>query len=262
MKIIDFHNHIFPHKVAPKVVKQLGNYYGYEIHGSGEVENLVKLSKEAGMYKVLVHSTATKLSQVEAINDYVAQQVAAQKGYFIGFGTLHQDYDNCKKELKRMKSLGLHGVKFHPDFQRFNIDCDKMQKIYEAIGDSMPVLMHVGDENKDMSSPKRLSKMVEKFPEVTFIAAHFGGYTRWDEAYEYLCGKNLYFDTSSSLGKLPNDQAMKMIEKHGADKMLYASDYPIVTHKECLAKFMELPLSDIDRKKIFYDNAAKLLNIE
>ena len=96
MKIIDFHNHIFPHKIAPKVIDQLGNYYHYEMHGTGEVDNLVKLSKDAGMYKVLVHSTATKLTQVETINDYVAEQVRLQNGYFIGFGTMHQDYDGYK----------------------------------------------------------------------------------------------------------------------------------------------------------------------
>ena len=262
MKIIDFHNHIFPHKIAPKVIKQLGNYYHYEMHGTGEVDDLVRLSKEAGMYKIIVHSTATKLTQVEAINDYVADQVKRQKGYFIGFGTMHQDYDGCKQELKRMKALGLHGIKLHPDFQGFEIDCDKMQKIYEAIGDSFPVLVHVGDVHTDMSSPKRLSRMVEKFPEVTFIAAHFGGYSKWDEAYEYLCGKNVYFDTSSSLDKLSDAEAMKIIEKHGADKMLYASDYPIVTHKECLKRFVQLPLSKEDRQKIFYENAAKLLGIK
>ena len=161
-----------------------------------------------------------------------------------------------------MKQLGLHGIKLHPDFQGFEIDCDKMQRIYEAIGNSFPVLMHVGDVHTDMSSPKRLSKMVDKFPEVTFIAAHFGGYSNWDEAYEYLCGRNVYFDTSSSLDKLSDADAMKIIKKHGVDKMLYASDYPIVTHKECLERFMKLPLTDEERNMMFYDNAAKLLDIE
>ncbi len=262
LKIIDFHNHIFPAKVAGKVVAQLGDYYHYKVNGTGEVDNLIKLSKKAGMYKVLVHSTATKVNQVETINDYVAAEVKKSNGYFIGFGTIHQDFEDFKNELKRMKELGLHGVKLHPDFQGFNIDCDKMQRIYEAIGDEMPVLVHVGDKNTDMSSPKRMSKMVEKFPEVTFIAAHFGGYASWDEAYEYLCGKDLYFDTSSSLDKLSNEDAMRIIEKHGVDKMLYGSDYPIADHTQCLKRFMELPLSDKDREKIFYHNAAGLLNIQ
>lgn len=240
----------------------LGRYYHYDIHGTGECDNLVRLAKEAGMTKVLVHSTATKVSQVETINDYVAEQVRKQNGFFIGFGTLHQDFDNVSVELERMKALGLMGIKLHPDFQGFEIDCDKMQRIYEKIGDRFPVLVHVGDENTDMSSPKRLARMVKKFPEITFIAAHFGGYTRWEESYEYLCGEDVYFDTSSSLDKLSTDMAMKMIKKHGIEKMLYASDYPIVTHKECLEMFYKLPLTDDEFELVLWKNAAKLLKIK
>ncbi len=262
MKILDFHNHIFPPKIASKVVSMLGRYYHYEIHGTGECDNLVRLAKEAGMTKVLVHSTATKVSQVETINNYVAEQVRNQNGFFIGFGTLHQDFDDVSAELERMKALGLMGIKLHPDFQGFEIDCDKMQRIYEKIGDRFPVLVHVGDENTDMSSPKRLARMVKKFPEITFIAAHFGGYTRWEESYEYLCGEDVYFDTSSSLDKLSTDMAMKMIRKHGIEKMLYASDYPIVTHKECLEMFYRLPLTDDEFELVLWKNAVKLLNIK
>lgn len=56
-KVIDFHNYIFPKKIASKVVNQLGNYYGMEMRGTAEIENLLKLSKEAGMHKLVVHST-------------------------------------------------------------------------------------------------------------------------------------------------------------------------------------------------------------
>ena len=84
MKILDFHNHIFPPKIAHKVVDRLGCYYHYNMHGTGECGNLVRLAKDAGMTKVLVHSTATKISQVETINGYVAEQVREQNGFFIG----------------------------------------------------------------------------------------------------------------------------------------------------------------------------------
>lgn len=261
-KIIDFHNHIFPDKIASKVVNQLGNYYHYEMQGTAQIDNLLRLSHEAGMYKLVVHSTATKVEQVEHINSYLGEVVQEQKGYFIGFGTLHPDYDEIESELDRMEKLGLKGLKFHPDFQHFEIDCDKMFRIYDMVGSRFPILMHVGDETYDYSSPKRMRRAVDNFPEVTFIAAHFGGYSRWDEAYEYLAGQNLYFDTSSSLDKLSDQDAMKMIHKHGAEKMLYASDYPIITHSHCLERFLQLPLSEEERDRILYHNAANLLRLE
>ncbi len=261
-KVIDFHNHIFPEKIASKVVNQLGNYYGMEMHGTAEIDNLLKLSKEAGMHKLVVHSTATKVEQVETINTYLGEVIKEQKGYFIGFGTLHPDFEMIESELDRMEKLGLQGLKFHPDFQRFEIDCDKMFRIYDIVGKRFPILMHTGDKNFDFSSPKRMRRAVDNFPDVTFIAAHFGGYSKWKEASEYLVGKNLYFDTSSSLGFLPDKDAIRMIREHGTDKILYASDYPIVTHQYCLERFLELDLTEEERERILYRNAVELLKLK
>ena len=261
-KIIDFHNHIFPDKIAPKVVNQLANYYHYEMHGTGEVDNLVRLAKEGGMYKLIVHSTATKVSQVETINTYLGETVKKQDGFFVGFGTLHPDFADIEGEIERIIALGLKGLKFHPDFQGFEIDCDKMFRIYEAVGNKLPILMHTGDETFDRSSPKRMARAVDAFPEVTFIAAHFGGYMNWEDSYEYLAGKDLYMDTSSALDKLSDEFAVQIIRKPGADKFLYASDYPIITHKECLKRFLELPLTEEEFDRILYWNAAGLLGIE
>lgn len=261
-KIIDFHNHIFPKKIASKVVNQLGNYYGMEMHGTAEVDNLLKLSKEAGMHKLVIHSTATKAEQVETINTYLGEVVSNQNGYFIGYGTMHPDFTHIEAELDRMEQLGLKGLKFHPDFQGFEIDCDKMFRIYDIVGSRFPILMHTGDETYDFSSPKRMRRAIDNFPNVTFIAAHFGGYSKWEEACEYLVGKNVYFDTSSSLHKLSDEKAIEMIRKHGVEKILYASDYPIVTHKECLERFMMLDLTDDEFDRILYQNAADLLKLK
>ncbi len=261
-KVIDFHNHIFPKKIASKVVNQLGNYYGMEMHGTAEIDNLLTLSKEAGMHKLVVHSTATKVEQVEIINSYLGEVIKEQKGYFIGFGTLHPDFEDIESELDRMEKLGLQGLKFHPDFQRFEIDCDKMFRIYDIVGKRFPILMHTGDKTYDYSSPKRMRRALDNFPEVTFIAAHFGGYSKWDEALEYLVGQNLYFDTSSSLDILPDQDAVNMIRKHGAEKILYASDYPIVTHQYCLERFLKLELTEEERERILYQNAVDLLKLK
>lgn len=261
-KIIDFHNHIFPDKIAQKVVNQLGSYYGMEMHGTATIDNLLKLSKEAGMNRLVVHSTATKVEQVETINSYLGEVVREQNGYFIGFGTLHPDFEHVEEELDRMEQLGLKGLKLHPDFQRFEIDCDKMFRIYDIVGKRFPILMHTGDKHYDFSSPLRMRRAVDNFPDVTFIAAHFGGFSRWEEASEYLVGQNLYFDTSSSLDLLPDKTAVDMIRRHDAEKILYASDYPIVTHRYCLERFLKLDLTEEERDLILYRNAAELLNLK
>lgn len=121
----------------------------------------------------------------------------------LDFGAYHQDVENPDKLLETVKASGLQGIKLHSDFQRCNIDDPKLMPIYGMLCElDMCVLFHMGDDRYDFSAPKRLARVLEKYPKLKCIGAHFGGYQRWKEAKECLAGagENLYFDTSSSLG--------------------------------------------------------------
>lgn len=261
MKIIDMHTHIFPEKVATEAINNIGKYYGKAMSKKGTAIDLSQEMKKEDISYSLVCSTATRIGQVNAINKFVSEQV---KKYpeFIGFGTIHQDVKDPNKEIDEIIALGLKGIKLHPEFQVFNIDSSKMMKIYEAAEGRLPILMHMGDENKDSSSPKRLAKVLDKFPKIKMIAAHFGGYMAWDEVIEYLVGRDVYFDTSSSLWKIDKKQAMNIIEKHGVEKILFGTDYPMWSYKEEIERFMQLPLSKEQQELILYKNAHKFLHLK
>ena len=102
---------------------------------------------------------------------------------------------------------------------------------------------------------------LEKHPDLIIIAAHFGGYTEWDKAVEYLVGKNVYFDTSSTLWKLPVPEADKIIKAHGVEKFLFGSDYPMWDHEGELARFNKLNFSAEERELVMHKNAEKLLGL-
>lgn len=256
--IIDAHAHIFPEKIAEKAVASIGNYYGISMYGRGTVEDLLISGEKIGTKKYIVHSTATKVEQVRPINDYIAA-VQASNDKFIGFGTLHPGLDNVHAEVNRIISMNLKGIKLHPDFQEFNIDDESVMSIYDNLEGRLPVLIHMGDELKTSSRPLRLAKVLDMYPELIVIAAHLGGYRAWDESMEYLIGRNVYLDTSSSLFMLDKEKAADIIRKHGVDKVLFGTDYPMWSHEEELDRFMRLDLTEDEREKILYKNAAKLL---
>lgn len=261
-KIIDVHAHIFPEAIAEKAVKAISMfYYSSPMSGNGTVSDLINSGSKINVYKYVVHSTATKPQQVTAINDFISS-VQSQNDCIIGFGTLHPDMSDVNAEVERMASLGLKGIKLHPDFQNFNIDQDNMLPIYKAIEGRFPLIMHMGDENRTTSHPQKLAKILEMFPKMVVIAAHFGGFMRWNESIEYLVGKNVYFDTSSTFWKLDKKTIVEMIRKHGVEKILFGSDYPMWGHKDELERFKELGLSEEEEKLILWENASKLLNIE
>lgn len=258
-KIIDIHAHIFPDKVAAKAVSAISNYYGVPMAGAGTVDDLLEKGSAIGVDEYVVHSCATDVHQVAAINDYVSE-VQKSSDRFIGFGTLHPGLSEPQKEVERIISLGLRGIKLHPEFQRFVLDADEMMPVYKAIEGRLPLLIHMGDENTDSSSPKRLARILDMFPDIVVIAAHFGGYRAWSEALEYLVGRNLYMDTSSSLYFLEPSQAVYMIRKHGVNKFLFGSDYPMWNHEEELERFLKLDINEKERACILYENANKLLS--
>ncbi len=260
-KIIDFHCHIFPEKIASKATGFVGEYYGLDMHGGGIAETLIDRAKKLNMQGFLIHSSATKPAQVENVNDFIAEYARKEKLY-IGFGTIHKDFENIEEELARVKSLGLKGIKLHPDFQNFKIDQPEMDRIYQCASDlELPILMHVGDKKTDNSKPHRLANVLNNFPKLTVIAAHMGGYSEWDAAMECLYGKDVYFDTSSTMLFVKYEKVREMIYMHGVDRILFGSDFPIQWTSEALEDIYRLKLPDEDRNKILYENAARLLKL-
>lgn len=259
--IIDFHAHIYPNKIAEKATKSIGDFYNAPMKYNGHPDELILSGSKIGVTNYVVHSTATKPMQVESINNFILEEVENHPE-FIGFGTIHPDYNDFETELKRIKNANLYGVKLHPDFQKFQIDCAKMDNIYETLASlNLPVLVHAGDCRYDFSGPKRIRNVLEKHPNLTLIAAHFGGYTEWDHSIEFLVGQKVFFDTSSSLWKLPLEKANQIIKMHGIEKFLFGSDFPMWDHEEEFERFNKLDLSSNEKDLVLYKNAQNLLKL-
>lgn len=256
-KVFDVHVHIFPDKIAKKAVENIGRYYHINMGEEGTVDALLASVRQVGIDRCLVHSSATHVEQVEAINNFIAGVVKSHP-HLIGFGTLHFDLDDLEAEVERIMALGLKGIKLHPEFQHFVIDEPAMMPVYKAIAGKLPLLIHMGDANRDSSSPVRLARVLDKFPDLVVIAAHFGGYMRWEESRKYLVGRNLFMDTSSSLAYLDPATAVDMIRSHGVNKFMFGSDYPMWRQRDELDRFLRLDLSGAEKEAILYNNAAKL----
>ncbi|MDP4133820.1 MAG: TatD family hydrolase [Bacillota bacterium] len=261
MKVFDAHVHVYPEKIAEKATLSTGDYYGIDMYSIGTEERILEEIKAGKITKCLIHSTATKPEQVEKINDYIAG-LKNDHEEFVGFGTMHPDYPDIKGEIQRMIDLGLLGIKIHSDFQGFALDSESAFKIYEAARGKLPILFHVGDAKSDLSHPKKLRAVHNAFPDLQIIAAHLGGYSKWDDAEKYVIGTGMYVDISSCLSFISKERAKRMIINHGTDKVLFGSDFPMHDPLVNLKLFLDLGFSDEDNEKILYKNAEKLLGIK
>ena len=261
--IIDAHAHIFPDKIVEKAAAGIGKFYDIIMDCDGTVGSLLKICDTAGVDRCIVQSVATIPAQVQSINNFIAESVQQHPDRLIGFGALHPDYEDIEGEVQRIVSLGLRGIKLHPDFQRFQIDEEKAFPMYEAASrEGLPVLFHAGDYRYDFSGPKRLLNVARTFPKMKMIGAHFAGWSQWDEAAEVFAEHRIYVDLSSSLYNMTAERAAELIHVFGADRVLFGSDYPMWSAKDELERFYAIPLTDEERELILYKNALRLLGEE
>lgn len=263
-KIIDAHAHIFPEKIADKAVESIGNFYDLPMRGgTGRPHELNELGEKHGIDKFLVFSAPTTPKQVQSINDFIAEK-CEKYDRFVGLGSLHPLYEDLLPELERIVSLGLHGLKFHPDFQQFTIDDEKMIPVYRRCAElKFPILFHMGDPRYDFSRPRRLYNLLQQVPDLVVIGAHFGGYGQWEEAARYLEGAdNVFFDTSSTLPLISVDYAKSLAAHFGVDRLLFGTDYPMWDIGEELDRFFALGFSEEENEKILSKNFLRLFRLE
>ncbi len=262
--VIDSHCHIYPEKIAKAAVNGTATFYNISSCGDGTVNTLLQIGKGCGIDRFVVQSVATTPHQVKSINEFIASEVAAHPNQLIGLGTMHPNSEDPAGDVAHMLELGLHGVKLHPDIQGFQIDDPRYLKIYALCeANHLPILMHTGDYRYDNSNPNRMLPVLEQFPKLTVIGAHFGGWSIWEEACEKMAGKpNFYVDTSSSLYALQPEKAVAIIRKYGVDRVLFGSDFPLFTPDVELERFLKLPLTDEERGMIFSKNVLNLYGIQ
>ena len=258
VEIIDFHAHIYPDKIAEKASQATGDFYGITPAYSGTSKELLTSGKAAGISRFVLLPVATKPDQVSHINDFIADEVSAHNEFY-GFGTLHPDCENILEETDHIISLGLKGIKLHPDTQQFNTDDKRLFEVFDYIQGKTPLLVHCGDKRFDFSHPRRLKNVIDNFPHLQVIAAHLGGWSLFDEAFELLKDENCYLDISSTMMFLPPEQVEHYIHGYGVERILFGTDFPLWRPEQEVASFRRLNLSSFEFERIAYKNALGIL---
>lgn len=262
--IIDIHSHVFPPQILDRAVESISRFYNLSMHMDGSLLTLMTENEKAGIACSVVFTTATTVRQVASIHSFIQKMQDASKGRLIGFGTLHpaMSVKEIEAEVENILALGLHGIKLHPDFQKIAADSKAVFTMARAASGKLPILIHAGDYRHSFSHPEQIRKLAVSFPDLTIIAAHFGGWSEWHKSPDALAGlPNVYIDTSSTLDFLSPEKATELVYQFGTDHVLFGTDYPMWGASEELSRFAKLTLTSEERRQILYTNAAALLSL-
>ena len=263
MKVFDIHVHVYPDKIAPKAIHAISALYdNYPMFGDGRAATEISRMDAAGIEKSAIHSPATTPHQVHSINAFIKSVADESPDRIVPFATLHPDVENMEDVLQDILDQGFQGIKLHPEFQEFKVDEPRAIKMFDMIGDKIPILLHCGDSTRDNSAPERIHHLMQEVPSLRLVCAHLGGWQVWERAAKVLTGENIWVDTSSALYALSPECAANIIRGYGTDRAIFGSDFPMWDPKEELARFMKLPLSDSEREDILWNNHLRLFQGE
>ncbi len=259
---IDFHAHAFDDKIAAKAIANLSATSGFVPCTDGTVSDLKRILNEDDIDRAVLLPIATKPKQQTVINDISAKLDSYD---LICFGSVHPDAEDALDELERISSLGLKGIKLHPDYQNFVVEDERLFPIYKKCEElGLIVVFHAGFDplSPDLihCKPRESAMVAKKFPNLKFVFAHLGGMNLFEDVYKYLAGiENVWLDTAFLHGRIDNELLTAIIKKHSAKRVLLASDLPWQRTRDAIKQIEELDLSDDEKEWIFHRSAEYLL---
>ncbi len=268
--LIDVHTHIFPDKIANSTIGVLQSNSNHTAYTNGTVDGLITAMEKSNADISIALPVLTKSTQFDSITKFaveVNKRFENESRRIISFAGIHPKCEDIDGKMKYLKELGFLGVKIHPDYQNAFIDDEGYIEILNSAKKyDLIVVTHAGvDEGFKgepvKCTPDRVLKVIEKTGHKKFVLAHFGGNLMWEEVLEKLAGKTVYFDTAFTLNVINPELFKKILDKHGDDKVLFATDSPWQDMKNNAETLKSYNLSKETEDKILYKNALKLLNL-
>jgi predicted TIM-barrel fold metal-dependent hydrolase len=208
-------------------------------------------------------------------NDEVLRVAAANPDVLLPFGSV--DPHKGKLGVRQARELieaGVRGFKFHPNTQRFWPNDPEFFPLYEVIADAgLIALFHTGTTGigagmpggggvrLKFSNPMAVDDVAAEFPGLDIILAH-PSFPWQEEALAVAVHKpNVYIDLSGWSPKYFPEILVQYINTRLRGKILFGSDFPLITPDRWLADFEKLPIKDEVRPEVLKYNAARLLKL-
>jgi uncharacterized protein len=179
------------------------------------------------------------------------------------------------RQARELVAAGVRGFKFHPNTQAFWPNDRDHYPLYEVIAEAgLIALFHSGTTGigagmpggggvkLKYSNPMLVDDVAADFPELEIILAH-PSFPWQDEALAIAVHKpNVYIDLSGWAPKYFPENLIRYTNTQLKRKMLFGSDFPLITPDRWLSEFERLPIKDEVRPLVLKQNAARLFKLE
>jgi predicted TIM-barrel fold metal-dependent hydrolase len=209
-------------------------------------------------------------------NDDVARAAQRHPDVLIPFASIdpHRGEAGVREARRLVTEMGVRGFKFHPTVQGFSPNDPMAYPLYEAISAlGVPALFHTGQTGIGAgmpgghglrlrhSDPMLLDDVAADFPDLTIVMAH-PSFPWQEEALAVATHKaNVYIDLSGWSPKYFPPILVQYVNTLLRHKVLFGSDFPLITPDRWITDFDSLPLKDGVRQLVLKDNAVRVLGL-
>ncbi|WP_346092358.1 amidohydrolase family protein [Streptomyces olivaceiscleroticus] len=252
-------------------------YFKIEGNRKPTLPEIAGYYRERKMAAVVFTVDAESATGTEPVpNEEVAEAAADNADVLIPFASLdpHRGKAAVKQARRLVEEYGVRGFKFHPSIQAFFPNDRLAYGLYEVIEETGAIaLFHTGQTGigagvpggggirLKYSNPLHVDDVAADFPHLKIILAH-PSFPWQDEALAVATHKpGVHIDLSGWSPKYFPPQLVQYANTLLKDKVLFGSDYPVLTPDRWLADFEKLEIKEAVRPKILKENAARLLGL-
>ena len=207
-------------------------------------------------------------------NEEIIDAAVQNPDVIVPFASVDPARPDALDRVRQAAAAGARGFKFHPNLQAFFPNDERVYPLYDAIAEAgVPALFHSGHSGigtgvpggggfrLKYSNPMCLDDVAADFPELQIVLAH-PSFPWQDEAISVCLHKaNVWIDLSGWSPKYFPPQLVQYANTQLRSKVLFGSDYPLITPDRWLSDFAEAPFKDDVRPLILKENAARLLGL-
>ena len=232
----------------------LGTWFSTYVNAGG-ADGLIRSMDRLRIQAMALIAFDSIAADMRGGNDRVAAAMREYPGRFLGYATVDPNEPMAMtKELQRcFDKLGFHAIKFHCDTHGVPADHDNYRPALEYADErGLPVLIHGAITER----------MLQTYPRAQFLSAHVGGWDGRFPHYAVTLAKrypNIHLELCSSI--VFNGAMEKLVEEAGSDRIVHGSDAPLMDPGYQLGRVLAAKLPAADKKKILYENAARLFRL-
>lgn len=269
LKKIDAHIHILPDAVHEANPDSEDAWVQADLHGYFAMMD--KLGIEQALIMPLNDPWLMSMEfTIDAVHRNLAEMKARYPGKFYAFADIdprNTPLESFAAIRKAIEEYHLDGIKLHPNNSGIPLDSEYYDPILAyAQKHRIPVAIHsYPNSPEDPGAVSRVLHLLKRFPELTVIVCHMGGY-QWEQ----LLSTNTYVDFSAILPDYVRsygiEKTRSILQQFGADRLIFATDYPdsrILPPEEIYSEYFDIlnqmEFSEPEAEKIAHGNISKLL---